>query len=547
MPDSHLQDEDGIEAVPADQLLAAHQALIDRIRLAFGVDRATFDSDIAPLLGRYAACVHRLPATAGGHFSEPGGLLRLGLEVAFFALQGTDAHIFAGRSTISERRHLEPRWQLATFIAGLCCELHRTIGPLLVLDAHGREWPACLMPLADWLLDRGLDRYCVRWRADVLPVQAQGLFVLPHVVPAKVMRFLGEDNAVIVPYLLAGVGGLSLYRDRNVLDTLVRRALALVIDRDLRARAGRGAAAPAGTHVARCLVEAMQGLVRGHAAWVPNRDKSRLWLGREGLYVTWPQAAVDLQAALEAAQLAGMPRSPEAMLDALLDAGVLEPRDGASALWPIQIPGSQALAEAVRLSSPDILLAGVTPCPAPLEVPLARDPGQPPARARPARAPSAPAAMAQLPLPGTEPPAAVEAGDRPDGEAPEKPPRKSDAPRRRTVTLDPPRRLDPLVRDAVAKAVSAAGKEPRSLASRTTADGFFVRIDELERQGIDATEALRTLGDAGMLVGAGGRTKATLATHEIDGEPCTGLVIRPRFIQGLGLAAFSPAGSPSGD
>ncbi|WP_157271185.1 MobH family relaxase [Azohydromonas aeria] len=544
MPGFPLQDEDGIEAVPANRLLADHQALIDRIRLAFGVDRGTFDSEIAPLLERYAACVHRLPATAESHFSEPGGLLRLGLEVGFFALQGTDAHIIAGRSTISERRHLEPRWQLATFIAGLCCELHRTMGPLRVLDADGREWPACLMPLADWLLDHGLDRYRVRWRGDVPPVQAQGLFMLSHVVPPRVMRFLGEDNAVIVPHLLAGVGGLSLYRDRNVLDTLVRRALALVIDRDLRARAGRGGTDPAGTHVARYLVEAMQGLVRSHAAWVPNRDKSRLWLGRDGLFVTWLQAAADLQAALEAAQLAGMPRSADAMLAALLDAGVLEPRDGQTIPWSIQPPGAQAPVEAIKLSSPDILLTGLTPCPAPLEVALARDPGQPPAKARPARAPSAPAAMAQLPLPGTESGPTAEAVGGPDAGKPAAPPRTTDAPERRRLALQAPRRLDPLVREAVAKAVSAVGAG--QVASRVTAGGFFVRLDDMERQGIDAAQALRALGDAGMLAGTGG-TKATLTTHEIDGEPCGGLLIRPRFINGLDLADFSPADGPAGD
>ncbi|MDP0977773.1 TraI domain-containing protein, partial [Klebsiella pneumoniae] len=68
----------------------------------------------------------------------------LGLETAFFSLQGTDAHIFSGRATISERRELEPRWRIATFIGGLCCDLHRTLTHLIVTPAEGEVWAAFL-------------------------------------------------------------------------------------------------------------------------------------------------------------------------------------------------------------------------------------------------------------------------------------------------------------------------------------------------------------------------------------------------------------------
>ena len=102
----------GFAALQVEELLASNDDLIGRIRLCFGIDRDTFERDVQVLLRRYAACVHLLPATADNYFSTPGGLLRLGLEVAFFSLQGTDAHIFAGRSTISVRRQLEPRWRM---------------------------------------------------------------------------------------------------------------------------------------------------------------------------------------------------------------------------------------------------------------------------------------------------------------------------------------------------------------------------------------------------------------------------------------------------
>ena len=145
----------GFEAVPLAAVIAGQQALLARIKLCFGADRATFERELMPLVHGYARFVHLLPATADNYFHTPGGLLQLGLETAFFSLQGTDAHIFSGRATISERRELEPRWRIATFIGGLCCELHRTLTQLIVTTADGEEWPAFLGGLAPWLERRG--------------------------------------------------------------------------------------------------------------------------------------------------------------------------------------------------------------------------------------------------------------------------------------------------------------------------------------------------------------------------------------------------------
>ena len=129
----------GVRASSVDEILAAHEDLISRIKLCYGADRAEFETDLVAPIRNYAAFVNLLPATPDNFFCEVGGLFRLGLEVAFYALQGTDGHIVSGRATISTRRHLEPRWRHATFIAGLCSELHRTLGQVVVTDEHGEE------------------------------------------------------------------------------------------------------------------------------------------------------------------------------------------------------------------------------------------------------------------------------------------------------------------------------------------------------------------------------------------------------------------------
>ena len=144
----------GFAALSVDEVLAANADIVSRIKLCYGTDRDTFVTDVLALIRQYAAYVHLLPATADNYFSAPGGLLRLGLEAGFFSLQGTDAHIFSGRSTISTRRLLEPRWRHATFIAGLIA------GPLLGLSLRQTL--------------KVFVRTCYRMRISVLAITAMG-------------------------------------------------------------------------------------------------------------------------------------------------------------------------------------------------------------------------------------------------------------------------------------------------------------------------------------------------------------------------------------
>ena len=218
----------GIPVRSIDDVLAAQDDLIRRIKLSYGSDRNTFNTDLLSLIRRYAEYVHLLPATPDNHFSLPGGLLRMGLEVAFYALQATDGQIFSGRSTISHRRQLEPRWRHATFIAGLCSELHRTLSHVTVLDAKGNEWPAYLCPLTRWLREQRVSRFFLRWIPHAQETRSLGVFALPQIVSSETLHYLAHGNCIVVPHMLACVSGMPIYREHNILEQLVRRAAALV-------------------------------------------------------------------------------------------------------------------------------------------------------------------------------------------------------------------------------------------------------------------------------------------------------------------------------
>lgn len=547
----------GFEALPLAAVIAGHQAILARIKLCFGADRATFDRELMPLVHGYARFVHLLPATADNYYHTPGGLLQLGLETAFFSLQGTDAHIFSGLATISERREMEPRWRIATFIGGLCCELHRTLTHLIVTTVGGEEWPAFLGGLVPWLEQQHADRYFVRWRANARESRGTGLFALPHVVPAEVLQMLGAGNSIVVPQLLASIAGVPQHREHNVLDELVRRSMALVIDRNLLASADRYGKPQYGSHLERYLVDALRRLAAGHSAWAPNRDKSRVWLGPEGLFLVWPGAAEDALSLLESDQLAGIPKSPHTLLDLLLEAKVLVAADAGRETWAIQPPGAKTPIEAVKLANAAILLAGLDPQPTALTThllapaPLQPKPPTEASNAKPATAEVAPSAnpVAPSPLPAApseastvaEPAEQLSLLDAPGhtGAAPaalQEAPLLDEAP---AIHLRAPMRLNPAVRNALAEIVATLNDSASSSDICTVAEGIFVPLADFERRGIQPSIAIRALDDTRMIRRPQPGGPPTVS-RQIRDATVVGVILAPAHVEGLDPQAFGP-------
>ena len=550
---SFASSDPGFEALPVERLLADQEALLARLKLCYGADRSSFEQELMPLVRRYAGYVHLLPATPDNYFKAPGGLLRLGLETAFFSLQGTDGHMFSGKATISARRELEPRWRLATFIGGLCCELHRVLSHLIATTPDGEEWPSFMLPLVDWLQQRGATRYFLRWRPRAVELRGLGLFALPMVVSASVLEGLRHDDGAIVRLLLASVGGVPQFREHNVLDELVRRSLALVIDRDLLASADRYGSPQYGSHLERYLVDAMRRLAAGHSAWAVNRDKARLWFGDDGLFLAWPEAAKDILELLEGDQLAGIPKAPDTLLDILLDAGVLTAPAEGSRNWAIFPTGAEKPIAAVRLASPAIVLAGHGTLPAPLNRSMQRSDTIPSPRATvktppvPASHPAPPIAKpAQLSLieadPNPVPATIAPADDAPKSDYPPPPVAAQDpAPAQRVqpICLKAPMRLNPAVRQALVEAVETLNDPPATTSVFTVREGIFIPLAEFERRGIQATVALRALADADMLYSPRKNGPPT-ATRDVQGVATVGIVLLPRHVDGLDPLAFAP-------
>lgn len=514
-----------LPSVTTADLLTRHAATIGRIRLCFGIDTVTFEEQVLSIVRNLARYVLNLPASRNSYYDQPGGMFQLALDVAFFSLQGTDGHIYAGRSTISIRRQLEPRWRLATFIAGLACVLERAAGQVIVEDDAGSRWPALLGPLGGWLEARSVATYRLSWLDELADVPGYGLLALPHVVPAETLNYLSEGNDDVLPSLLSSVAGLPRHRDHNPLPRLVKRAYALVVHEGTAGIPPKECGHEAQSHLRRYLLDAMRKLAACHPHWVPNRDKSRLWMDRDGVYLVWPQAAADIVACFDEEEFAGMPRSPEDMLELLGAASsILERRPGpAGHLWRIQPPASQGPVEAIRLVSCEVLYPFTAASPTPMAATLTTK------STDMERGPPAPTSLSgeQLSLTLGNPPAIS-----PTPQSPVEPAQRhddsSDAPQRRSDTvLKPPLKLDRAVQAGLAGLV--ARWNTTGLGAERSPEGLFVPMSSLQANRLDAPLAIRAMDHTEMLV-RDSRGRPRISKRTLEGQILAGVVIRPDFL-----------------
>ena len=588
------REHEGAAMRSAEAIMQSQLAFIQRIKLSYGSDHETFQRELLPPIRNFVDYVLDLPATPNQHFCASGGMVDLGLRTAFFALQATDDQIFEGRATITARRHLEPRWRRATFIAGLCAELHRTLSHIRVSDEHGEQWQPFLMPLAQWTARRKVKRLVVRWESGPQETRSVGLFALPMIIAPETMAYLAEGNSVVVPHMLAAISGSVTRQQHNLLDDLVRRAAAFVIDKDLQESARRQGSMKPALHLGRYFLDTMKELVDAHPAWVPNGERSRVWLGPDGLFLIWPNAVADILKVLEEALLPGLPQSDNEVLDILLANGMVEPQDEVQLTWLIKPPNVASALEAVKLDSPGLLFEGMVPQPLPLAMPLIV-PGKPsrrpspavsgtasPARTHPSPKPShAPGAKTSasihhlrlaadntaatpapvVPITSGSRTAGVEElfsgiapgresgadgmNDMPPGQV-EMDTLQNDQTGMQDresyiLSFSAPMRLHPTLVKPLTDIVHTLNLPASRMACVTTSEGIFVPLSELAQRQIDIKTSIRIMTELGMLVRQ--RGKGTTTDQPFRGKTVSGVVLKPAFVNGLHVEDFRGPGA----
>lgn len=526
------------QPMKCQELLETNATILNKIRLCYGREQQLFEADLMTVVRHYAEFVNALPATADNYFAFRGGLLRQGLETAFYALQATDAQIFEGRATITQRRHLEPRWRHATFIAGLCMELQPALGRIAVMARNGACWPSYMLPLSAWLT-RNAAPYHIRWSNSVPLDATRCLYALPHIVPANMMECLADQNAVVVPSMLASVCRLPLSCAPATMTTLTRRAAALAIDKELRRVAAVRGTSMRSDHLAHLLIDIMHDLAHSAAAWVPNSEKARLWHAEDGTFVVWPGAAQDIANFADRERLLGVPRETESMLAALAIAGMIE-QGHEGWIWIIRPHGAGHPVECLKLSMPELLLAGrlwniepIPPLSAQPEPTTAPDftPPPPPVRpsnAEPLAARPATESSRQLELklrPATSPlRRSVSPGSTPDSHPPAV--REHLSP-----TLATCLRLPPDIANVLRAALATLDGKHGEASVHLVTEGVLIPFETFLAADVDSKLATRCLKDAGMLV-VGESGNATY-TVKMNGHEVRGLVLRRQCVNGL--------------
>ncbi len=223
----------GLPVAPLDKILATQAELIEKVRNSLGFTVDDFNRLVLPVIQRYAAFVHLLPASESHHHRGAGGLFRHGLEVAFWAAQASESVIFSIEGTPRERRDNEPRWRLASCFSGLLHDVGKPLSDVSITDKDGSiTWNPYSESLHDWAHRHEIDRYFIRWRDKRHKRHEQfSLLAVDRIIPAETREFLSKSGPSIMEAMLEAISGTSV---NQPVTKLMLRADQESVSRDLR-------------------------------------------------------------------------------------------------------------------------------------------------------------------------------------------------------------------------------------------------------------------------------------------------------------------------
>lgn len=423
----------GLPAVRPARLLQDQRELLERIRLTSGVGDALWARWYAPVIDKYVAHVHLLPASQSHHHRGMGGLLRHGLEVAFQSLRLLDTVLVGGGETASARRAALPRWQYAAFLAGLLHDVAKPITDMEVKDRDGQAWSPFAQSLGDWLV--GKDRYYLQWRAGRRDKHIlMTAFVAPRFIGADGLAWMAGDDAGDILQLLAeSLTGLEY--GTNKLRDIATQADAWSVQKDvaLLGTSATPAEGDLGIPVERYIIEMLRRLC-SEGRFGVNKVGGEVWCIDNTLYLVWPKAGIAAIEALKRDRMPAIPGDPDRVAQILIERGLAVPaaQGPYHRLMPEALrdpSGREVFLRVLRLREPALLID-----PPPMSVPGRIDEGTPeetttvtahpenPVPRASQAPPSLPSVIADTPpLPSSSPtkgaPQAPEQGAAPDAAA----------------------------------------------------------------------------------------------------------------------------------
>ncbi|WP_442521895.1 MobH family relaxase, partial [Salmonella enterica] len=298
----------GLPVAPLDKILATQAELIEKVRNSLGFTVDDFNRLVLPVIQRYAAFVHLLPASESHHHRGAGGLFRHGLEVAFWAAQASESVIFSIEGTPRERRDNEPRWRLASCFSGLLHDVGKPLSDVSITDKDGSiTWNPYSESLHDWAHRHEIDRYFIRWRDKRHKRHEQfSLLAVDRIIPAETREFLSKSGPSIMEAMLEAISGTSV---NQPVTKLMLRADQESVSRDLRQSRLDVDEFSYGVPVERYVFDAIRRLVKT-GKWKVNEPGAKVWHLNQGVFIAWKQLG-DLYDLISHDKIPGIPRDPD--------------------------------------------------------------------------------------------------------------------------------------------------------------------------------------------------------------------------------------------
>lgn len=309
----------GLPMAPVDKVLQTQNELIQKIRSTLGFTQEEYDRLVMPVIGRYAAFVHLLPASEAHHHRGAGGLFRHGLEVAFWATQASESVIFSISGSPRERRNNEPRWRLACCFSGLLHDVGKPLSDVVITNSDGsKTWNPYSETLVDWAKRHNVSRYFLRWRDREHKRHEQfSLLTVERILTPEALEFLADPGKDIVESMLQAISGLRI---NDPVTKLMLKADGESVSRDLKQNRLDVDEFAYGVPVERYVFDALRRLVKT-GKWKVNEPGAKVWHLHQGVFITWKQGASDIYDLLTEDKIPGIPRDPDTLADILIERG----------------------------------------------------------------------------------------------------------------------------------------------------------------------------------------------------------------------------------
>ena len=331
-----------LQPVQPEILCAEHKQSLGRLKTSWS-DTETWESRILPMVHRLAYTVGRLPYSARGLFSQPGGLFEASLQCAAFALDIMESSVQLERNIMAQHL-LQNRLRAAVCAVSLCSFLEILADRIRIGEVADNEnlffelgesksieripYEPLALPYVAWVEQKLQKNRTLSleltWETRPVPVTQGRLntrfFLATHVIDSKTLAWLSHAGRLPLNELLRCLT-FDEAPDRGISSVITARNLGLFracqLERErMGAKLGE-LLAPAGWE------ETLLRIIRARITrdWEINAKDSPLRKGGDGLFLFWPDVCPILLEDMKNFGLTDLPTDSQIWAGLLRSAG----------------------------------------------------------------------------------------------------------------------------------------------------------------------------------------------------------------------------------